>query len=239
MLTAAVIIIGDEILTGKFPDENGPFLIRRLRELGVSLLRVVTIRDDRETIADEVRRCAALADHVFTTGGVGPTHDDLTFEGVAAAFGLPLEERPELVALLRQFGLALDPMNLRMATVPVGTELLHPDAWGYPILRVRNVVILPGVPKIMRSKFEALAPSLAGEALHTARVYAGDRESEVAVPMAEVAAQYPQVSIGSYPRFDEEIPLIVTFEGADRDAVVAAARSLARSLRVVRTEGVP
>src|SRR5690606_10377770 len=116
MATAAGIIIGNEILSGKFADENGPFLIRRLRSLGVDLVRLVTIPDVPRVIAEEVRRCSQLADHVFTTGGVGPTHDDVTLESVALAFDLPLERNPALVRVLERFELPLDEANLRMAT---------------------------------------------------------------------------------------------------------------------------
>ena len=158
MSTAAVVIIGNEVLTGKFADENGPYLIGRLRTLGTDLVRLVTIPDDVAVIADEVRRCAAAADHVFTSGGVGPTHDDVTFEGVAGAFRVPLELRTELLDLIAQFGMPRNDGTERMARVPAGAELLFHEALSYPVVRVRNAYVLPGVPKLFRNKFEANTP---------------------------------------------------------------------------------
>lgn len=235
--TAAVIIIGEEILTGKFADENGPFLVKRLRALGVDLRRLVTIGDGVGEIADEVRRCASAADHVFTTGGVGPTHDDRTFEGIAEAFGLGMEERAEVVALLDRYGMERNPMTLRMATLPAGAELVSEDALAYPIVRVQNVWVLPGVPRIMRQKFEALAPRVAGSAVRTARVYADDHEHDVAVFLDAVQRAHPDVSIGSYPRYGEATGrLIVTVEGPSAEPVHAAAHAIAAGLRVRNLE---
>jgi molybdenum cofactor synthesis domain-containing protein len=235
--TAAVIIIGEEILSGKFADENGPYLVRRLRALGVDLRRLVTIGDGVSEIAAEVRRCAAAVDHVFTTGGVGPTHDDRTFEGIAEAFEVSLEERAEVVALLDRFGMERNAMTSRMAALPVGAELVSEDALAYPIVRVQNVWVLPGVPRIMRQKFEALAPRVAGEAVRTARVYADDLEHDVAVFLDAVQRAHPEVSIGSYPRYGEATGrLIVTVEGARAEAVHAAAHALAGGLAVRNVE---
>src|SRR5690606_21487703 len=155
----------------KFRDENGPYLIDRLRALGCDLVRLVTVRDVVSEIGDEVRRCAAAADLVITTGGVGPTHDDVTFEGVAAAFGLPLVIRPELVALLRRFDLPGSASNLRMAAVPEGATLVEHGGLRYPVVVVRGVWVFPGVPKLLREKFENVAHHFAGEQVRVARVY--------------------------------------------------------------------
>lgn len=235
--TASVIIIGDEILTGKFADENGPFFIRRLRELGVDLRRLVSIRDGVQLIADEVRRCAAATDLVFTTGGVGPTHDDMTYEGVAAAFGVGLDVHPGLLARMTDYGIAATPMNLRMATLPAGAELIDlDDRW--PVVRMRNVHIFPGVPALLRGSFDALAPSLSGRPVVTARIYADDWESSVADRLAQIAGRYPDVAIGSYPRYHEDSGrLIVTFEGHDEARVAGAAGEVAEGLQVRKWVG--
>lgn len=229
MSTAAVVIIGNEILSGKFADENGPFLIHHLRRRGVSLRRLVVIPDVIPEIAAEVARCAATADHVLTTGGVGPTHDDVTFEAVAAAFAEPLEELPELVGLLRRYELPLDAANLRMARVPRGSELVWSEDRHYPVLRCRNVWMFPGVPKLLRLKFPAMAHRLGGVAMHTARITARDDETRVAAWLAELAAAHTRVEIGSYPRFGEgEGRLMITVEGpglAEVDAVLVALRA--------------
>lgn len=236
MPTAAVVIIGREILTGKFADDNGPYLIGRLRALGVDLVRMAVIDDRIDAIADEVRRCAAAVDHVFTTGGVGPTHDDVTFEGIAAAFGVPLVLDEDLASLLRAHGLG-DPMNLRMATVPQGAVLDRAGEASFPTVRVRNVIVMPGIPALVRQKFEALAPSLAGTRVRTLRVYARDRESDVAGALAAIDAAHPAVEIGSYPRFGEgEHRLIVTAECFDAAALAAARDAIVAAVDVVRVE---
>lgn len=238
MTTAAVVVIGQEILTGKFRDENGPYLIDRLRALGVDLLRIATIPDDVDVIADEVARCAALADHVITTGGVGPTHDDVTLEGVAQGLGVPLVIHPQLAALAAQHGLPDDEGTRRMSSVPAGTELVTGPGGGFPAVLARNVIVLPGVPMLVKQQFEMLAPRLASTTVTVARVYARDRESDIAVRLTAVAAAFPSVSIGSYPRFGEaERKLIVTLEGRDPVAVAAALGQVAAILDVVVVEG--
>lgn len=227
MPTAAVVIIGDEILTGKFPDENGTHLIGRLRALGCDLRRLVVVSDEIADIADEVRRCAAAHDHVITTGGVGPTHDDRTLEGVALAFGVPLEIRPELVALLDRFGLPQSETNLRMAAVPAGAELMIGPRSSFPTVRMRNVWIFPGIPKLMHAKFEEIAAAFAGEQVRSDRLYVDQQETEIAAVLMAVAARYPTVNIGSYPRFGEgDFKVIVTLESRDDPALAAAAEDL-------------
>jgi molybdenum cofactor synthesis domain-containing protein len=226
-MNAAVIIIGNEILSGKFADENGPFLITELRERGVRLVRLVTI----DAIADEVLRCSELADIVITTGGVGPTHDDLTFEGVAQAFGVGVELNAELVAIMERFGLPLHDANLRMATVPSGTELVHDPSVGFPVVQVRNVYVLPGIPKLVRLKFAAIAPRLKGTVLHTDRVYVDDWESGIATALGDIVNAFPTVEIGSYPRSGEgPFRTLLTLESEDAQAVEQAVASMRASL---------
>ncbi len=230
-MNAAVIIIGNEILTGKFADENGPFLIGELRRLGVRLVRLVTIDDTLDAIAEEVRRCSDLADVVFTTGGVGPTHDDLTFEGVAQAFGVGLELNAELVAIMERFGLPLHDANLRMATVPSGTELVHDPAVGFPVVQIRNVYVLPGIPKLVRLKFAAIAPRLTGVVLHTDRVYVDEWESGIATALGEIVNAFPTVAIGSYPRSGEgPFRTLLTLESEDASAVEQAVSAMRAAL---------
>ena len=135
MPTAAAIIIGDEILSGKFDDENGPWLVRRCRTLGIDLKRISIISDEVETIADEVRRASSAFDFVFTTGGIGPTHDDLTLEGVARAFGVALYEHPDLADMIKtRMGDAANQDAMRMAMVPVGAELWRTAPKRFPVL---------------------------------------------------------------------------------------------------------
>ena len=229
MKTAALIIIGNEILTGKFADENSPYLIRRLRELGVAVQRVAVVPDVAAVIADEVRRASAAHDLVFTTGGVGPTHDDITMESIAAAFDTVVEERPELVEVLRKK--LTSPVNaaaLRMALVPRGSEFWWDGGLIFPLVVKGNVHILPGVPSILKLKFEAVAERFKGhDAFHQARVVTREREIAIAARLEQALGRWPSIEIGSYPRYDEgPMHVIVTLEGAVREDVEAAARWL-------------
>src|SRR3954454_769827 len=157
MPTAGIILIGDEILSGKIVDENARFLTAELRELGEPLLRVVIIPDVLDEIAVTVRDFAGRFDHVFTSGGVGPTHDDLTMDGVAMAFGEKVIRHPELERLLRgYYGERLEERNLRMADVPARAHLGHGDQRAWPVIARGNVYILPGVPEIFRRKFKSI-----------------------------------------------------------------------------------
>jgi molybdenum cofactor synthesis domain-containing protein len=224
MPTAAVVIIGNEILSGKFPDENGPFFIRRLREMGIDLLRLVVIPDDSETIAREVRDCSDNHDLVFTSGGVGPTHDDITLGSIAQAFDLPLELVPELEAILRTRWPEGPPeAALRMARLPVTSELIWDGALRFPLVRVRNVHILPGVPFLLQKKFDAAAHRWSGPPFLTERIHLERREVEIAPVLSAAQEQWPQVAIGSYPRHqDGEWSVLVTLEGREADSLAAA-----------------
>ncbi|MES2641236.1 MAG: molybdopterin-binding protein [Myxococcota bacterium] len=222
MPSAAVIIIGNEILSGKFADENGPYLIRRLRELGVDLGRIVVLPDVIETIAAEVRSASLAFDHVFTSGGVGPTHDDLTFPAISAAFDRPLERHPVLAQLLESRGRAPNLAAYRMAEVPAGAELWWDGNVVYPLVVMRNVAIFPGVPSLFRMKFEAVAHRFAGVPVSCRRLVTELGEPEIADALTQASERWPSVAIGSYPRF-EVTPhtVIVTMEGRDDASLLA------------------
>lgn len=205
-----------------------------MRTLGCDLVRLVTIPDEVAVIADEVRRCAACADHVFTSGGVGPTHDDVTFEGVAAAFGVQLELRTELLDLVANFGMPRNSGTERMARVPTGAELLFHEALSYPVVRVRDVYVLPGVPKLFRNKFEAIASRFAGEAVGVARVYTDEDEWLIAERLTAIAGRWPSVAIGSYPRWGEgPFHVILTLESRDLPALASAEAEIRRTFRTI------
>ena len=217
MADAAVIIIGAEILSGKFADENGPYLITRLRELGVDLGRIVVIPDDPRVIAEEVRNCSGRYRWVFSTGGVGPTHDDQTFPAIAAAFGVPVVRHPLLAGVIAEkFGDRVSDAAWRMAEVPEGAELWWDGNVLYPQVVMRNVVIFPGVPRLVRLKFEAVAHRFSGVPVSTRRLSTLREETEIAGTLSAAAERWPMVSIGSYPRFEENPHrVIVTMEGRD------------------------
>ena len=163
MPTASIIIIGDEILANKFSDENTPYLLQRCASLHLEVLSVQIIPDSLSRIASAVKTESERSTYVFTTGGVGPTHDDMTFEGVAKAFQVPIERNQTLVSLIDQYD-RMGPAKeaaYRMADIPQGAELI-PTNRGFPQIKVNNVFIFPGIPKLLRSKFSAIEHLLIG-----------------------------------------------------------------------------
>lgn len=223
MPTAGVVIIGNEILSGKYADENSPWLVGRLRALGCDLLRIAVVPDTLDDIAAEVATQAARVDWVLTTGGVGPTHDDITFAAIAQAFGVPLHHHPELVAVLRsRLGDACNAAALRMAEVPEGAELWWDGPVRYPTVATRNVVAFPGVPSLLRLKFDHVAARFAGTPVTCVRLRTEATEPAIADRLTEAAARWPMVAIGSYPRLDDvPVHVIVTLEGRDTPALAA------------------
>lgn len=240
MATAGIVIIGDEILTGKFADENAAYLIGELRALGVELRRVAFIPDELDDIAATVREHAARFDHVFTSGGVGPTHDDLTMAGIARAFDTRIVRQPELERRVRAYwGDKLAEPNLRLADVPEGAELVYGRDQVWPVVAYRNVFILPGVPALFRRKFVDIRDRFRAVPMTVARVYADCDEGQLAPELDAVVAAFPAVRLGSYPRFAErDFRVMITLEGLDPDAVAAAQADLVARLgaRVVRVD---
>jgi molybdenum cofactor synthesis domain-containing protein len=232
--TAGVVIIGDEILSGKTGDENAAFLIRELRALGVALRQIAVIPDVLDEIAATVRAFSARFDLVFTSGGVGPTHDDLTMEGVARAFGTRVVRHPQIEAALRAYyGERLEERNLRMAEVPDGAELVVGDGSSWPTPAFGNVYILPGVPEIFRRKFVSLRERFRETPFHLACVYTRDDEGRIAAHLDAVCAAHPQVAVGSYPRLVPHADgwrVKLTLESKDRAAVERAASELVERL---------
>jgi molybdenum cofactor synthesis domain-containing protein len=222
--TAAIIVIGNEVLSGKVDDENARYLIRELRTLGVQLIRVSIIRDELETIAEEVRKRSAEATYVFTSGGVGATHDDLTMEGVARAFGVKLKRHPALLELLEARYVDRKTDNvLRMADVPEGTELVGLGEQLFPIVKVKNVYVFPGVPAYLKMKFEYLKAGLKENAFVLKQIFVKVGEAAIAEMMTETQNAHPGVEIGSYPRFDgADHRVKITIESRDESAVAEA-----------------
>lgn len=240
MPTAGIAIIGDEILSGKFVEENAAFLIGELRALGVDLRRIVMIPDDLEDIAATVLDLSARFDYVFTSGGVGPTHDDVTIAAIAKAFGKPVMRHPELEQRVRAYwGAKLDEPNLRVADIPEGAELVYGKDQMWPVVCLANVYILPGVPPLFRRKFVDIRDRFRTEPVTIARVYINADEGAIADHLDAVVAAHRDVKIGSYPRFSEkDFKVMVTLEGRDAGEVSAAFVQLVERLadRVVRSE---
>lgn len=228
MRTAAIILIGNELLSGKVQDTNAVWATGRLRALGVDLRRVVMIPDVEAEIVDEVRRCSRAVDVVFTSGGVGPTHDDITLQALAAAFDVPLVLDDRLAELMRgHFGDRLTDEHLRMARLPEGTELIEGGEIRWPVMKARNVYVLPGVPQIFRAKFDAIAERLRDGAFYLRSVYLDADEGTIAARLAALEADHG-VAVGSYPRIDREADyrVRVTVEARAAGPVDAAIEAL-------------
>ena len=222
--TAAIVVIGNEILTGKSDDKNARFLIGEMYSLGVALRRIVVIPDEVEAIATAVRECAEGFDFVFTSGGVGPTHDDVTIEGVARAFGRAVVRQPELEAMLRgYFGEGIDAARLRMADTPDGSELIREDGMRWPVLAINNVYVLPGVPELFQKKFESIRERFRAEPFYSHCIYTREDEFDIAPRLDAVAVENPDVEIGSYPTFTrEDYRVKITIESKEKAAVERA-----------------
>ena len=200
--TAGIIVIGNEILSGKTRDENSLFLAQELRDLGVDVRKIVVTPDELHLICDEVRSFSQSYDYVFTTGGVGPTHDDLTMEGIARAFGRGVARNSQLAATINQFypPEVLEP-NLRMADLPEGARLVG-KGLAFPVVAVENVYIFPGVPEILRRKFEHIREMFREAPYHLREVFLRADEGKIAALLHHVLDRFPDLLLGSYPYFD-------------------------------------
>jgi molybdenum cofactor synthesis domain-containing protein len=222
--TAAILVIGDEILSGKTEELNARLLIGELRDLGVALRRILVIPDDVEEVAEAVRDLSSRVDHLFTSGGVGPTHDDVTILGIARAFDRPIVRHPELAAKIRAyFGDGADETRMRMADVPEGSTLIEAPDLRWPLLACENVYILPGVPELFQRKFAAIRERFRVAPFYTHTIYTLEDEFDIAERLREVALAFPQVAIGSYPNFTlPEYRVKLTLESKELEAIEAA-----------------
>jgi molybdenum cofactor synthesis domain-containing protein len=203
--TACLLIIGNEVLSGRTQDANLRYIATRLGELGIPLREARVIPDVAEVIVRTVNEVRARFDHVFTTGGIGPTHDDITSECIAAAFGVPWEPHPEAWAKMAAFYRPgeFNAARQRMATMPRGATLIETTVSIAPGFSIGNVHVLAGVPKVMQAQFESLAPRLGGGRPIVARAVhcAGLPEGRIAEGLAAIAARYAMLDIGSYPYY--------------------------------------
>lgn len=203
-VTAAVLVIGDEILSGRTQDTNTRDIARYLSVIGVDLAETRTVPDVMEEIVAALNALRERYDYVVTTGGIGPTHDDITADAVAVAFGVELHEHPDILAMMEaRWGGELTPARRRMARVPVGGDLVKNPVQGPPGFTIGNVFTLAGVPSIMRGMLEDVGPRMRGgrpTVSRTVRVE-GSGEGVIAAPLEAVAKAHPDMSLGSYPFF--------------------------------------
>jgi molybdenum cofactor synthesis domain-containing protein len=202
--TAAMLVIGDEILSGRTRDANMHHLAGELVGRGIRLREVRIVPDVHDRIVEAVNALRTGNDHLFTSGGIGPTHDDVTADAVAAAIGVPIDVREDARAILaahyRRTGLELNPARLRMARIPVGAELIDNPVSAAPGFSLDNVHVLAGVPAIFQAMLASVLPRIAGgSALLSQMLDVGRGEGDIATPLGELAKRFPDLSFGSYP----------------------------------------
>ncbi len=230
--TAAMLVIGDEILSGRTRDANMHYLAGELTKHGVTLAEVRVVRDRRKAIIDAVKALSAAHDTVFTSGGIGPTHDDITAEAVAAAFDLPIGVRDDARALLAAHyaatGAELNEARLRMARIPEGALLIDNPISAAPGFTLGNVHVMAGVPTIFQAMVASVLSTLTGGAPLLSQSLRIDRgEGEIAGPLARLAGAYPDLSIGSYPfQRDGAFGAQIVIRGADPARIEAAIAEL-------------
>ena len=239
--TAAIIVIGNEILSGKTRDENSPYLVRELRDLGVEVRKISVIPDELDFISDEVREFSTSYDYVFTTGGVGPTHDDLTMDGIGRAFGQRILRHPDLEATLRHYYTEdLVDGNLRMADIPEGARLVGGKGMWFPVVAVENVYIFPGVPEILQRKFERIKEMFREAPFYLREVYLKADEGQIAGILHRVLADFPDLLLGSYPYFDNPVYSIkLTLESKDAAYLERAHSLLLEELKKIHLDPLP
>lgn len=223
--TVGVVVVGNEVLSGKVAEQNAAYLIKRFRELGARVREVVIVEDEIPAIVEAVKRLSDRCDDVLTTGGVGPTHDDVTIEAVAAAVGVPVEESPaileRLASLIRG---PLTPGHRRLCKVPLGAELVFGTKIPWPIARIRNIWLFPGVPPLLQALFEDVRARFEGSPpWHAGHIELVAEESTIVEVLDALVARHLAVAIGSYPRREQGVwHLRLTFEGDSAVAVEAA-----------------
>ena len=231
--TAAILIIGDEILSGRTQDTNTQFLAAELTKVGVDLKEVRVVPDTADAIVAGVNALRAQYDAVFTSGGIGPTHDDITADAIARAFGLHIDVRADALAILQErhekLGLAVNQSRLRMARIPDGATLIENPISGAPGFTVQNVHVMAGVPTIFKAMVASVLPTITGGTPLLSQSLRIDRgEGDIAGPLATLAADYPDLSIGSYPfRQDGRFGANIVMRGHDSVLIDAAMARLA------------
>lgn len=234
VVTAAFLVIGDEILSGRTKDKNIGFLADYLTALGIDLKEVRIVPDEKPEIIGAVNALRARYDYVFTSGGIGPTHDDITAESIADAFGVALNLDPRAVAIMEphyppgQF----TPARQRMARIPEGADLIENKVSKAPGFRIENVHVMAGVPSIMQAMMDALSPSLkTGKKMLSETVAADMPESRIAERLAAIQDAHPQTLIGSYPRAtDGKFTTQIVIRSRDEAILLAAVRDVAEAV---------
>lgn len=236
--TAAILVIGNEILSGKTQDINTQFIATRLSDRGIKLCEVRIIRDEEAAIVEATRTLSAKYTYVFSTGGIGPTHDDITADCMAKAFNTQLDIHPEakrmLAAYCQEKGVELTEGRLRMARIPVGADLLFAENTAAPGFKISNVYVMAGVPKIMQSMFMSFEHTLVkGDPVLTRTISCNAREGDIAIDLEKIQNDFPTVEIGSYPHMGQTPSLSLVLRATHQNTLEKATQrvfELAKSL---------
>ena len=209
IVTAALLVIGDEILSGRTKDKNIGYVAEYLTNIGIDLKEVRVVPDEEPEIVAALNALRARYTYVFTTGGIGPTHDDITADAVAKAFGVSIDYDPRAVEILRarlaQTGGVMNEARMRMARLPAGAELVLNKISAAPGFWIGNVIVMAGVPQVMQAMLEYVTPQLkTGAKMLSETVRADCREGDIGTELGEIATAHPGVVIGSYPFMDEK-----------------------------------
>jgi FAD synthetase len=239
--TAGIIIIGDEILSGKVQDCNSFFMAKELRSHGINLCRISILPDLIDEIAEEVSKFSNKFDYVFTSGGIGPTHDDVTIEGISKAFNVKPVINDTLKKLLEKRHVNLTPEELKMAEVPEGAELVSDETLTFPLISFKNIFIFPGIPEFLRKKFSAIEKLFNEPPIFLKKVYLNKYEESMIAPVLnEILNHYKNIKIGSYPVVENRYyTVMVTLEALDEVSLSSALTDLLDRLpkeKIVRVE---
>jgi molybdenum cofactor synthesis domain-containing protein len=243
IVTAAVLVIGDEILSGRTKDKNIGYIAEYLTGLGIDLKEVRVVPDEEPEIVAALNALRARYTYVFTTGGIGPTHDDITADCVAKAFGVPLEYHPEALEIMRaRIALAGGVMNearMRMTRVPLGGELVRNKISGAPGFWIGNVIVMAGIPSVMQVMLDDVTPRLkTGARMLSESIRADCREGDIGTELGALAKEHPDVTIGSYPFMDEKnsANTHVVIRSRDAQKLAAAKAAVEAMLTKVKAE---
>lgn len=241
VVTAAILVIGDEILSGRTKDKNIGYIAEYLTAIGVDLREVRVVADAEEDIVAALNALRHRYAYVFTTGGIGPTHDDITADSVAKAFGVPIDYDPRAVALLRERfkGPDLNEARMRMTRVPQGAELVANKVSLAPGFWIGNVIVMAGVPTIMQAMLDEVGPKLkTGKQMLSVSIRADTREGDIGTELGELAREHPDASFGSYPFFDDKTGpnTNIVVRSRDPDKLAAAKAGVEQMLREVKAK---
>jgi len=240
-VTAALLVIGDEILSGRTKDRNIGYIAEYLAAIGLDLCEVRIVPDVEAEIVAAVNALRSRYTYVFTTGGIGPTHDDITADAIAKAFAVTIDHDPRAVAILKAHYSPgqLNEARMRMARIPEGAELIENPVSKAPGFRLGNVFVMAGVPKIMQAMMDQLGPRLTrGSPMISATVTAYLAEGDLAKPLKEIQDRYPEVTIGSYP-FEEagKFGAHLVLRSRDEEKLAAARRDVLHMVEELKSSG--